>query len=360
MSDPAYRTASFWNNFYPQEVSFLKLPFYDQYHAKAYHARTTRQNWAIERIRQELAASVLRSDVHYDPEQQDGKQEYVHRLLLQLDGGVFCYFEHSEMTVYAPTQELAVACTERFLRQYVEEKCVPAPRFYLLNLRGSGAEVQSVKLATPLVMSPEELGLHYGEDAPTFEQQLIGSLSTSVSGAVVFRGEPGTGKTSFIRHLIAKLRESHRFYYLPLSACRFLASSDMVEFWLGQSRVAPDAHKVVVLEDAEDLLMQRGTDNQAKVSNLLNAADGLLGEFLRLSLILTINCKIDKLDPAITRPGRLIAYREFRRLGAAEARRLAKAKALQLPDQANYSLAEIYCARADLECSPRRSIGFVT
>lgn len=143
-----------------------------------------------------------------------------------------------------------------------------------------------------------------------------------------------------------------------VSACRFLAGPDMVEFWLHQSRQAPGRGKVVVLEGAESMLMQRDTDNQEKVSSLLNAADGLLGEFLQLSIILTLNCQLDKLDPALTRPGRLLAYHEFRRLAREEALRLAQAKDLRIPEQTDYSLAEIYCSKTVFESPARKSIGF--
>src|SRR5439155_1566604 len=98
------------------------------------------------------------------------------------------------------------------------------------------------------------------------------SLREQNGGASVFRGEPGTGKTSFIRHLIAGLHSTHRFYYLPMNAERYLASPELVEFWLHESRSAPDLKKVVVLEDAEDLLMRRSADNRSKVSSLLNIA----------------------------------------------------------------------------------------
>ena len=120
------------------------------------------------------------------------------------------------------------------------------------------------------------------------------------------------------------------------------AGVDLVEFWLHEGRSAPDLKKVVVLEDAEDLLMPRSADNRSKVSSLLNIADGLLGEFLQMHLICTVNCAIDQLDPAIGRPGRLIACREFRRLQYAQAHRLAAAKGLKLQEQSDYSLAEIY------------------
>jgi hypothetical protein len=98
----------------------------------------------------------------------------------------------------------------------------------------------------------------------------------------------------------------------------------------------------VVLEDAEDLLVQRGADNRDKVSSLLNISDGLLGEFLQMHLLRTVNCAIEKLDPAIVRPGRLHACREVKRLSRDQAQSLAAAKGLKLPEQGDYSLAEIY------------------
>jgi hypothetical protein len=78
-------------------------------------------------------------------------------------------------------------------------------------------------------------------------------------------------------------------------------------------------------------------------------------------LILTVNCNIEKLDPALTRPGRLLAYREFNRLRRDQACRLAQEKRLTLPDdQDDYSLAEIYCRRANTDSHQSRQIGFAS
>jgi ATP-dependent 26S proteasome regulatory subunit len=75
------------------------------------------------------------------------------------------------------------------------------------------------------------------------------------------------------------------------------------------------------------------------VSNLLNICDGFLGDLLKLLVICTINCSVDAIDPAIMRPGRLLAHREFQRLSPVEAKSLAVAKKLTLADQESYSLA---------------------
>ncbi len=63
---------------------------------------------------------------------------------------------------------------------------------------------------------------------------------------------------------------------------------------------------------------------------------------MRVQIVCTVNASLDKLDPAITRRGRLTGYRQFRRLTRCEAQRLATAKHLTLADGDEFSLADIY------------------
>ena len=109
--------------------------------------------------------------------------------------------------------------------------------------------------------------------------------------------------------------------------------------------------------------MTRENDNRDKVSNLLNMADGLFGDLLKLHVICTANCPMGAIDPALMRRGRLVAHREFRRLEESEACRLALAKQLEwapTPDQETYSLTEIYNASEStlLMEENQSSIGF--
>ena len=54
-----------------------------------------------------------------------------------------------------------------------------------------------------------------------------------------------------------------------------------------------------------------------------------------------------------------VGAREFRRLSREEARRLAEAKGLALPETEDASLAEIYCGSAETPSLARtRKIGF--
>jgi len=78
---------------------------------------------------------------------------------------------------------------------------------------------------------------------------------------------------------------------------------------------------------------------------LLNLSDGLGGELLEFQIIVTVNRPIEDIDPAITRKGRLMAYREFRRLSADEAGRVAARHKLELPGHeaaGSWTLAEIF------------------
>jgi hypothetical protein len=78
-----------------------------------------------------------------------------------------------------------------------------------------------------------------------------------------------------------------------------------------------------------------------EVSNLLNLGDLFLGERLNLHVIATTNAPVRELDGALTRPGRLIGSREFGHLAPAQARRLAEAKGLKLPDQPSWRRAAV-------------------
>jgi hypothetical protein len=138
-----------------------------------------------------------------------------------------------------------------------------------------------------------------------------------------------------------------------------MTSPEFVTFWVHQNRCHGSKQKVVIFEDAEDLLVQRDPQSRGTVSILLNATDGFLSDQLRLHVIATVNCPLSQLDPAVIRPGRLVGYREFRRLTRDEGRRLATAKGLSVEDAPDYSLAEIYSSRAPgLSVSPSRQFGF--
>lgn len=134
----------------------------------------------------------------------------------------------------------------------------------------------------------------------------------------------------------------------------------MVEFWQEQNGCHPNEVKVIIMEDAEKILFQRRSDNNEAVSALLNIADGLLGQMLRVHVFCTLNQGMEDLDPAILRPGRLRSYRHVGLLSRADAEKLAIKYNLPFVGDAtrdHYSVAEIFHGQV---YKPRknRAIGF--
>ena len=100
-------------------------------------------------------------------------------------------------------------------------------------------------------------------------------------------------------------------------------------------------NSVLIIEDAENVIMDRKLNNNAAVSNLLNISDGLLADFLNVQLICTFNSTVAMVDTALMRKGRLIAKYEFGKLGIEKANRLSKHLGFEKEINEPMTLAEI-------------------
>jgi len=136
-----------------------------------------------------------------------------------------------------------------------------------------------------------------------------------------------------------------------------LSKPNFIGFWADERRFFPDKKLTVILEDADAVLMTRGSDNRDEVSALLNLSDGMLGDFLSLQIICTINCPISDIDQALLRPGRLITHRKFERLDPDQASKLAAHLGRSLPEKDDYSLAEVFTGEEQTTVS-RTRMGF--
>jgi len=262
------------------------------------------------------------------------------RLFFTLSGS---FGGERELEVWADSPDRALTQLERVKSLYLlpELKRPDVAQFFVLTVSQRGIEGRRITLP-PSNLDLRELELHYGREFCDCDRWLQKKLHQAKTGLTILQGEPGTGKTSYLRHLVYELRASHCFYYLPVTAYPMLAAPSTVDFWLLENEFHGEKQKIAIMEDAETLLMERATDNHDSLSNLLNIADGFLGAVLKLHVICTVNTPIEKLDPAVIRPGRLLAYYTFRRLSPQQAQRLAKVKELTLRNQESYSLAEIY------------------
>ena len=141
---------------------------------------------------------------------------------------------------------------------------------------------------------------------------------STAGNIVIFRGEPGCGKTYLIRSLVGDLKDCVCLYLAP-GMLSSLAAPTLLTKLLEFSEEHEGKKIVVLLEDADQVLAPRMNDNVADIATLLNLADGILGKILNIKIIATTNQEAQKFDKAILRPGRLLSNCEVGKLSVDQA-----------------------------------------
>ena len=172
---------------------------------------------------------------------------------------------------------------------------------------------------------------NYNDDLP--DEQIKAFLQGNESGIVILHGEPGTGKSTYIRHLISNVKKT--FIYLDISCFDNLSNSSFLELLLDNK------DSIVILEDSEQLLKKR-ENSKVNIANLLNLTDGLLADTLNLKFICTFNAKLTDIDEALLRKGRLKAKYKFEKLEIDKTAKLFDKLNIEVKELTPMTLAEIY------------------
>lgn len=264
------------------------------------------------------------------------------------------------LAVYAQTAEACDKLFAELLSGFVhtDDPSEGDPRIGILNNAYGSLEVQRISISTDQMVTRDQVDVYYGNGVASWADAWIGELGNRRYGLSVLTGAPGTGKTTLLRSLASWLGGTHMFYFMPAARFTQVESGEIVNFWADENR-ASKLRKILILEDAESVLQRRAEDNREKVASLLNLTDGMMGDALGLHVICTLNCGLADLDPALLRPGRLVAQREFGPLPLDRARRLATHLKRPLPEKPS-TLAEIVHGQPAPVAppAPRRRLGF--
>jgi len=181
------------------------------------------------------------------------------------------------------------------------------------------------------------LGLNYGEDFLSVNDKIVESLNTKTSGLYLFYGEPGTGKSSYIKYLLSGALE-RRVVYVPINLINSLMSPDMLPLLMNNKNI------ILVIEDAEKALLSReeNHENSSVVSAILNLTDSFISSALNISIVATFNTAKENIDKALLRKGRLKYCHEFKKLSIRDAEILMRSLNFQHEVSEPMTLADVY------------------
>ena len=168
---------------------------------------------------------------------------------------------------------------------------------------------------------------------------------------LLMHGPPGTGKTTALRTL-ARAWRSWCQVEIVLDPERLFADPGyLIEVALGPGRQhgpqddgGAEQWRLLLLEDCDELI--RGGAKRASgqaLSRLLNLTDGLLGQGRKVLVAVTTNEDLERLHPAVVRPGRCLARVEVGPLTETEAGAWLGGACTTPPGGA--TLAELYALR---------------
>lgn len=281
-------------------------------------------------------------------DREAGKQLF-NKTLFVLNNKVIVELYGQHAGIFYPNNKFDFA--DKLLKNLSEFKLPEKQADYEINiitLSSMGLELKQLAIKPTNL----DIGLYYNDDFKEVDAIIRNRLNQSNNkGIVLLHGLPGTGKTTYLRHLIGGL--SKRVLFVSPSVAGNLMNPEFIDLLIDNQNA------VLVIEDAENIIMDRKYNNNSSVSNLLNISDGLLSDCLNVQIICTFNSALNLIDSALMRKGRLIARYEFGKLSVSKSQRLSDHLGLKQVIVKPMTLAEVANPDdKDFEVKQMNSIGF--
>ncbi|MCE2773329.1 MAG: ATP-binding protein [Bacteroidetes bacterium] len=222
-----------------------------------------------------------------------------------------------------------------------------------INLLQEGAfgtlELSPYRIKEPSV----EIHKHYNDDFAPWHERILARLNTpDDKGLVLLHGKPGTGKTTYLRYLAGLVQK--RVIFLSPDMVQRLGTPNFTSLMKGYE------NSITIIEDAEEVVMDRNAGGNHAISNLLNMTDGLLADCFKMQFVCTFNTPLATLDKALLRKGRLIARYEFNELEQPKVEALAKEHGIALKQPKPMVLTDVFNYGENTELdTPERVLGFM-